>query len=72
MTDCCVLVFILFQSEEPPQSPNISPAVLPEEHSNDPHASPTNYEGIPAIGVISPNRLSILTAHIIWNNKFNR
>ena len=24
MTDCCALVFILFQSEEPHQSPNIS------------------------------------------------
>ena len=29
MTDCFVLVFILFQSEEPHQTPNLSPVVLP-------------------------------------------
>ena len=32
MTDCCVLLYLLFRSEELPQSPNLSPAVLTYLH----------------------------------------
>ena len=32
MADCCVLVCILFHPEEPLQSPNLSPSVLPCLH----------------------------------------
>ena len=42
-----------------------------EDHSNDPLASPKNDEVMPARGVISPTRWSLLPAHIIYNGKFN-
>ena len=65
MTVYCVLVCLLFHPED------IFWGLGIEYNSNDNLASPNNDEGMPARGVISTTRWSLLSAHIICNDKFN-
>ena len=71
MTDCFLLVLLIFWSEELPQLPILPEGLGIENHSNDIFASTTNDKAMPARGVISTTIWSLLTSHIICNSKFN-
>ena len=64
------IIFFLFLSSIF-RSITLMEGLVIEDHSNDPLASPTNDEGIPARGFISPTRWYLLPAYIICNGNFN-